>query len=70
MAGATDVVIIAVPCAGHAATLADLAAPLAGKSGVYAGRLRNARQVEALTINLLSVNRRYKAHDGIRITDV
>ena len=31
---------------------------------------RNARQVEALTINLVSVNRRYKAHAGIRVTDV
>jgi hypothetical protein len=156
VAGAADVVIIAVPYAGHAATLADLAAPLAGKividcvvpmgfdelgayvldvpegsvtqqaaallpdssvvgafhhlsavlledvsrpsldgdvmvvgdvreatdtvqalagripgmRGVYAGRLRNARQIEALTINLVSVNRRYKAHAGIRITDV
>src|SRR3954447_25386359 len=156
VAGASDVVIVAVPYGGHAATLADLAAPLAGKvvvdcvvpmgfdelgayvldvpegsvtqqaaallpdskvvgafhhlsavlledltkpvldgdvlvvgddreatdvvqalagrlpgmRGIYAGRLRNARQVEALTINLVSVNRRYKAHAGIRVTDV
>jgi 8-hydroxy-5-deazaflavin:NADPH oxidoreductase len=156
VAGAADLVIVAVPFAGHAATLADLAAPLAGKvvvdcvvpmgfdqlgayvidveegsvtqqaaallpdsrvvgafhhlsavlledlstptldgdvmvvgddreatdivqalagrlpgmRGIYAGRLRNARQVEALTINLVSVNRRYKAHAGIRVTDV
>jgi NADPH-dependent F420 reductase len=156
VAGAADLVIVAVPYAGHAATLADLATPLAGKvvvdcvvpmgfdelgayvldveegsvaqqaaallpdspvvgafhhlsavlledlskptldgdvmvvgddraatdtvqalagrlpgmRGIYAGRLRNARQVEALTINLVSVNRRYKAHAGIRITDV
>jgi NADPH-dependent F420 reductase len=156
VAGAADLVIVAVPFAGHAATLADLATPLAGKivvdcvvpmgfdelgayvldveegsvaqqaaallpdssvvgafhhlsavlledlskptldgdvmvvgdvreatdtvqalagrlpgmRGVYAGRLRNARQVEALTINLVSVNRRYKVHAGIRITDV
>lgn len=41
-----------------------------GMRGVYAGRLRNARQVEALTANLISVNRRYKAHAGIRITDI
>ena len=39
-------------------------------AGVYAGRLRNARQVEALTANLISVNRRYKAHAGVRVTDV
>jgi NADPH-dependent F420 reductase len=156
VAGAADLVIVAVPFAGHAATLAELASPLAGKvvvdcvvpmgfdelgayllevpegsvtqqaaallpdssvvgafhhvsavlledlsrptldsdvmvvgdvreatdlvqalagrlpgmRGIYAGRLRNAAQVEALTINLVSVNRRYKAHAGIRITDV
>ena len=41
-----------------------------GMRGVYGGRLRNAGQVEALTANLISINRRYKAHAGIRITDV
>jgi 8-hydroxy-5-deazaflavin:NADPH oxidoreductase len=41
-----------------------------GMRGVYAGRLRNAGQVEALTANLISVNRRYKAHAGLRVTDV
>jgi predicted dinucleotide-binding enzyme len=38
--------------------------------GVYGGRLRNAHQVEALTANLISVNRRYQAHAGVRITDL
>ncbi len=38
--------------------------------GIYGGRLRNAHQVESLTANLISVNRRYKAHAGIRITDL
>jgi NADPH-dependent F420 reductase len=47
-----------------------LAGQLPGMRGIYAGRLRNARQVEALTVNLVSVNRRYKAHAGIRVTDV
>jgi NADPH-dependent F420 reductase len=47
-----------------------LASVLPGARGVYAGRLRNAHQVEALTANLISINRRYKAHAGIRITDV
>jgi NADPH-dependent F420 reductase len=41
-----------------------------GMRGVYAGRLRNARQIEALTANLVSINRRYKAHAGLRITDI
>ena len=38
--------------------------------GLYAGRLRNARQVEALTANLIAINKRYKAHAGIRVTDL
>ena len=41
-----------------------------GMRGVYAGRLRNAHQVEALTANLISVNRRYKVHACLRVTDV
>jgi hypothetical protein len=51
-------------------TVQALAGRLPGMRGVYAGRLRNARQVEALTVNLVSVNRRYKCHAGVRITDV
>jgi NADPH-dependent F420 reductase len=48
----------------------DLIARIPGMRGIYAGRLRNAHQVEALTANLISVNRRYKAHAGLRVTDV
>jgi 8-hydroxy-5-deazaflavin:NADPH oxidoreductase len=48
----------------------ELVAAIPGMRGIYAGRLRNARQVEALTANLISVNRRYKAHAGLRVTDV
>jgi NADPH-dependent F420 reductase len=47
-----------------------LAGRVDGMRGVYAGRLRNAGQVEALTANLIAVNRRYNAHAGIRLTDV
>ena len=47
-----------------------LAGSIPGMRGVYGGRLRNAHQVEALTANLISVNRRYKAHAGLRVTDV
>jgi 8-hydroxy-5-deazaflavin:NADPH oxidoreductase len=50
--------------------VAQLAATIPGARGIYAGRLRNAHQVEALTANLISVNRRYRAHAGIRLTDV
>ena len=48
----------------------DLAATIPGVRGIYGGRLRNAGQVEALTANLIAVNRRYSAHAGLRITDV
>jgi NADPH-dependent F420 reductase len=48
----------------------ELAGKIPGMRGIYAGRLRNAHQVEALTCNLISINRRYKAHSGVRITDV
>jgi hypothetical protein len=65
----TDVMVL-----GDDREATDLVAALAGlvpgMRGIYAGRLRNARQVEALTANLISVNRRYKAHAGLRVTDV
>jgi 8-hydroxy-5-deazaflavin:NADPH oxidoreductase len=55
----------------HATDLVQaLAERMPGVRGVYAGRLRNCGQVEALTANLVSVNRRYKAHAGLRITDI
>jgi len=47
-----------------------LAARIPGVRGVYAGRLRNCGQIESLTANLVSINRRYKAHAGLRITDI
>jgi 8-hydroxy-5-deazaflavin:NADPH oxidoreductase len=47
-----------------------LAARIPGVRGVYAGRLRNCWQVEAFTANLVSINRRYKSHAGLRITDI
>ncbi len=45
-----------------------LAETIPGVRGVYAGRLRNAGQVEALIANIISINRRYKAHTGLRVT--
>jgi NADPH-dependent F420 reductase len=48
----------------------ELAGRIDGMRGVYGGRLRNAHQIEAFTANLISMNRRYKAHAGVRITDV
>jgi NADPH-dependent F420 reductase len=51
-------------------TVQALADRIPGMRGVYGGRLRNAGQVEALTANLISINRRYKAHAGFRVTDI
>jgi 8-hydroxy-5-deazaflavin:NADPH oxidoreductase len=51
-------------------TVIELAAAVPGMRGIYGGRLRNAGQVEALTANLIAINKRYKAHAGLRITDV
>ena len=65
----TDVLVL-----GDEREATDLVQALAdtvpGMRGVYAGRRRNAHQVEALTANLISINRRYKAHAGVRVTDV
>ncbi|MFB4194309.1 NADPH-dependent F420 reductase [Streptomyces carpaticus] len=51
-------------------TVQALAQRIPGMRGVFAGRLRNAHQVESLVANLISVNRRYKAHAGVRLTDI
>lgn len=48
-------------------TIQDLVDRIPGMRGVFGGRLRNAAQVEGLTANLISINRRYKVHAGIRI---
>jgi NADPH-dependent F420 reductase len=52
------------------AVVQALAMRIDGMRGIFAGRLRNAGQVEGLTANLIAMNKRYKAHAGIRITDV
>lgn len=46
----------------------ELAAVIPGVRGIYGGRLRDTHQVEAITANLISVNRRYRSHAGIRVT--
>ena len=58
-------------CGDDAAAKA-LALELAGKlvagRAVDAGSLRSARALEAMTPVLIAVNRRYKAHAGLRVT--
>jgi len=51
-------------------TVCQLATAIPGARGIYAGRLRLAGQVEAMTANLIAINRRYKAHAGLRVTDL
>ena len=48
----------------------ELAETIPGFRGVYGGRLRNAHQVEAFTANIIAINRRSKAHAGLKITDI
>lgn len=48
--------------------VARLVERIPGMRGVFAGRLRNAHQVEGLVANLISVNRRYRTHAGLRVT--
>jgi len=52
------------------AVVVALANRIEGMRGVYAGRLRNAAQVEALTANLIAINRRYKVQAGLRVTNL
>ncbi len=53
-----------------ATTVQALAARISGVRGIYAGRLRNAAQVEAMTANLIAMNRRYKTHAGLRVSNL
>jgi NADPH-dependent F420 reductase len=46
----------------------ELARSVTGRDGVDAGRLRLARQLEPLTAVLISINKKYKTHSGIRIS--
>jgi NADPH-dependent F420 reductase len=48
----------------------ELADRIPGCRGLYAGRLRNAGQVEGLTANLIAMNKRYKAHASLKVTDL
>ena len=65
-----DVLVLGEDRAAIGVVIALATAALPGSRGVYAGRLRNAGQVEALTANLIAINRRYKTHAGLRITEL
>ncbi len=46
----------------------ELARAVTGRDGISAGKLRLARVLEPMTAVLISINRRYKVHSGIRIS--
>ncbi|CAN5637896.1 NADPH-dependent F420 reductase [soil metagenome] len=65
----TDVLVLGDDRSAADAVVA-LAGVVPGMRGVFAGRLRNAGQVEALTANLIAANWRYKTHTGVRLTGI
>lgn len=60
-------VLIAGDDRGATDTVAALAASIPGMRGVYAGRLRTAAALEALTANIIAVNRRYHVDAALRV---
>ncbi|WP_341230831.1 NADPH-dependent F420 reductase [Nocardioides salarius] len=48
----------------------DLAESVTSRRGIDAGKLRLARQLEPFTAVLISINRKYKTHAGVRISGV
>ncbi len=54
--------------AGAKALALDLAARLCAGRAIDAGPLASARALEGMTAVIVNVNRRYKAHAGLRIT--
>ncbi|WP_341242884.1 NADPH-dependent F420 reductase [uncultured Nocardioides sp.] len=48
----------------------DLAEAVTSRRGIDAGKLRLARQLEPFTAVLISINRKYKTHAGVRISGV
>lgn len=63
----TDVLVVGDDRDAVAQVIA-LVDSISGLRGVYAGRLRNAGQVEALTANLIAINRRYRVQSGVRVS--
>ncbi len=79
-------VATAVPCGGHRELLAGLASSLAGKvvvdcvnplgfdkQGADALPVEEGsatEQAAAMTANLIRINRRHRAHSGLRVTDI
>ena len=52
------------------AVVEDLVAQIPGMRAIRSGKLINASAVEGLTANLISANRYYKTHAGVRVTGI
>lgn len=64
-----DVLVLGDDAAANDA-VAALVDELGGARPIHAGPLRLSQPVEDLTAVLIAVNKRYRAHAGIRLTDV
>lgn len=62
-----DVIVVGDSLEGKQVAI-DLAASVTGRPGVDGGKLRLARVLEPFTAVLISINRKYKTHSGIRVT--
>ncbi|WP_377324262.1 NADPH-dependent F420 reductase [Pimelobacter simplex] len=64
-----DVIVVGDSLEGKQVAI-DLAASVTGRPGIDGGKLRLARVLEPFTAVLISINRKYKTHSGIRVTGV
>jgi NADPH-dependent F420 reductase len=64
-----DVIVVGDSVQGKQVAI-DLAVSVTGRPGVDGGKLRLARVLEPFTAVLISINRKYKTHSGIRVTGV
>ena len=64
----TEDVLVCGDDADAKSVVIELARAVTQRPGIDAGKLRLARQLEPLTAVLISINRAYKVHSGIRIT--
>lgn len=62
-----DVIVVGDSAEGKQVAI-ELAASVTGRPGVDGGKLRLARVLEPFTAVLISINRKYKTHSGIRVT--
>ena len=62
-----DVIVVGDSLEGKQVAI-DLAASVTGRPGIDGGKLRLARVLEPFTAVLISINRKYKTHSGIRVT--